>query len=66
DLQEVSEYEQQVGLVILDPSRRESNHPFSTHTAHTLSPRYNEIFNKKSRLVMRMLEIRIGTELLLQ
>ncbi|BFZ20925.1 hypothetical protein BsWGS_23965 [Bradybaena similaris] len=66
DLQEVSEYEQQVGLVILDPSRRESNHSFSVQSAHTLSPRYNEIFNKKCRLVMRMLEIRIGTELLLQ
>ncbi|CAL1530604.1 unnamed protein product [Lymnaea stagnalis] len=66
DLLEVSEYEQQVGYVVLDPAKRDSNHPFSIQSPHTLSPRYIEIFSKKARLVMRMLEIRIGTELLLQ
>ncbi|XP_059158232.1 transcription initiation factor TFIID subunit 2-like [Physella acuta] len=66
DLLEVSEYEQNVGYVILDPTKRDGNHPFSVHSPHTLSPRYSEIFCKKARLVVRMLEIKIGTELLLQ
>ncbi|KAH9489969.1 Transcription initiation factor TFIID subunit 2, partial [Bulinus truncatus] len=66
DLLEVSEYEQQIGSVVLDPTKHDSNHHFHIQSPHTLSPRYSEMFCKKARLVMRMLEIRIGTELLLQ
>uniref|UniRef100_A0A2C9LKD2 Transcription initiation factor TFIID subunit 2 n=1 Tax=Biomphalaria glabrata TaxID=6526 RepID=A0A2C9LKD2_BIOGL len=66
DLLEVSEYEQQMGNVVLDPTKHGSNHHFHIQSPHTLSPRYIEMFCKKARLVMRMLEIRIGTELLLQ
>ncbi|KAK7101291.1 hypothetical protein V1264_024091 [Littorina saxatilis] len=65
-VKEVSDYEQQVGGILLDPSRRESNLPFSVKNAHTVSPRYAEMMEKKSLLVIRMLELRIGTELLLQ
>ena len=62
----MSEYEQQTGGILLDPSRRESNLPFSVKHAHTVSPGYAEMMEKKSLLVIRMLELRIGTELLLQ
>ncbi|XP_076462232.1 transcription initiation factor TFIID subunit 2-like [Babylonia areolata] len=65
-VKEVSDYEQQVGGILLDPSRRESNLPFSVRNAHTVSPRYAEMMEKKALLVIRMLEQRIGTELLLQ
>lgn len=65
-VKEVSDYEQQVGGILLDPSRRESNLPFSVKNAHTVSPRYAEMMEKKALLVIRMLELRIGTELLLQ
>ena len=62
----MSEYEQKHGYVILDPSKRDSDHTFTIRSPHTVSPRYADIFAKKARLVMRMLEIRIGTELFLQ
>ena len=62
----MSDYEQQVGGILLDPSRRESNLPFSVKNAHTVSPRYAEMMEKKALLIIRMLELRIGTELLLQ
>ncbi|KAL8598547.1 hypothetical protein ACOMHN_051335 [Nucella lapillus] len=65
-VKEVGDYEQQVGGILLDPSRRESNLPFSVKNAHTVSPRYVEMMEKKALLVIRMLELRIGTELLLQ
>ena len=64
-------YEQEVGPVVLDPSRQSdstssSHHPFWCGSPHTLSPRYAEVLAKKARLIVRMLEMRIGTELLLQ
>lgn len=65
-LKEVSDYEQQVGGILLSPSKRDSNLPFSVKNAHTVSPRYADMLEKKALLVIRMLELRIGTELLLQ
>ena len=35
-------------------------------SVHTVSPRYLEVYAKKAHLIMRMLEQRIGAELLLQ
>ncbi|RUS71095.1 hypothetical protein EGW08_021141, partial [Elysia chlorotica] len=71
DLQEVCKYEQEVGPVVLDPSRQNPgvvcvHHPFWCGSPHTLSPRYAQVLAKKARLIVRMLEMRIGTELLLQ
>lgn len=39
---------------------------FSTRSLHTMSPKYLEMQRKKAHLIMRMLEHRIGQELLLQ
>lgn len=39
---------------------------FPIKNLHTLSPRYLEVMRKKAHLVIRMLEHRIGYELLLQ
>ncbi|KAJ4440026.1 Transcription initiation factor TFIID subunit 2, partial [Periplaneta americana] len=39
---------------------------FPTRNLHTMSPKYLEVLRKKAHLVMRMLEHRIGQELLLQ
>ena len=66
DLGEVCEYEAKVGGIILDPSSRDSNHHFSVRNYHNVSPRYYNMFKKKAQLIMRMLEFRLGTELLLQ
>ena len=43
-----------------------SPHYFSTRSLHTMSPKYVEAMRRKSHLVVRMLEHRIGQELLLQ
>lgn len=43
-----------------------SNFHFSTHSLHTISPRYFHYMTKKAHLVLRMLENRIGYSLLLQ
>lgn len=43
-----------------------SNFYFSTHSLHTISPRYFHYMTKKAHLVLRMLENRIGYSLLLQ
>ncbi|GFR89331.1 transcription initiation factor TFIID subunit 2, partial [Elysia marginata] len=71
DVQEVCKYEHEVGPVVLDPSQQldsvvSAHHPFWCGSPHTLSPRYAEVLAKKARLIVRMLEMRIGTELLLQ
>ncbi|GFN99666.1 hypothetical protein PoB_002617200 [Plakobranchus ocellatus] len=70
DLQEVCKYEHEVGPVVLDPSKHpetaSAHHPFWLCSSHTLSPCYAEVLSKKARLIVRMLEMRIGTELLLQ
>ena len=39
---------------------------FSTRSLHTMSPKYLQMQRKKAHLIMRMLEHRIGQELLLQ
>lgn len=39
---------------------------FPIRNLHTMSPKYSEVLMKKAHLVMRMLEHRIGQELLLQ
>ena len=39
---------------------------FPVRNLHTMSPKYMEVLRKKAHLVMRMLEHRIGQELLLQ
>lgn len=44
----------------------ENVHYFPIKNLHTMSPRYVEIMQKKAHLVIRMLEHRIGQELLLQ
>lgn len=39
---------------------------FPIKNLHTMSPKYIEVLRKKAHLIMRMLEHRIGQELLLQ
>ncbi|XP_062579980.1 transcription initiation factor TFIID subunit 2-like [Saccostrea cucullata] len=65
-LKDVQEYENRVGGIVLDPTKRDSNHHFSIKSPHTVSPRYMEAFRSKSLLVIRMLEQRIGEQLLIQ
>lgn len=66
-MKEVCDYEQQNGIV-LDPSaiKDTSLLHFSARNPHLVSPEYGNIFCKKAHLVIRILEIRIGYELLLQ
>ncbi|XP_013789329.2 transcription initiation factor TFIID subunit 2-like [Limulus polyphemus] len=77
DLQEVIEYEQTNGGLVLDCSaytsssmssnqNRENSFYFPTKHLHTTSPKYNKILQKKAHLVVRMLEDRLGRELMLQ
>ncbi|XP_076340940.1 TATA-box binding protein associated factor 2 isoform X2 [Tachypleus tridentatus] len=77
DLQEVIGYEQTYGGLVLDCSaytsssmssnqNRENSFYFPTMHLHTTSPKYNKILQKKAHLVVRMLEDRLGRELLLQ
>ena len=67
DLNEVQQFEAQHGGIILDPSaNRESPHYFNSRHPHTVSPRYAAMYEKKAKLVLRMLEIRIGREQILQ
>ncbi|XP_078318590.1 transcription initiation factor TFIID subunit 2-like isoform X4 [Crassostrea virginica] len=65
-LKDVQEYENRVGGIVLDPTKRDSNHHFSIKSPHTVSPRYMEAFRSKCFLVIRMLEQRIGEQLLIQ
>lgn len=68
-LEEVINYEQNYGGMSLDPSNKkasENQFYFSTRNLHSLSPLYDEIYTKKATLIVRMLEDRIGRELLLQ
>ncbi len=60
-------YEQSVGGIHLDPSFALDNLMyFSVKSPHTISPRYEEVYEKKAHLVIRMLELHIGQELLIQ
>lgn len=69
-LEEVVEYEETYGGFCLDPSSKKSHtsndYYFSNRSLQTFSPLYDEAYTKKSKLVVRMLEDRVGRELLLQ
>ena len=66
-MRNVCEHEQNIGPVVLDPSIvRHSGLYFPTRHPQTISPAYAAIYDKKSHLIIRMLEIRIGRELMLQ
>ena len=63
----MQEYESQIGGIVLDPAMsKENTHYFSPKHSFTVSPKYADVHEKKAHLIMRMLEIRIGRELLLQ
>ncbi|XP_063225105.1 transcription initiation factor TFIID subunit 2 [Bacillus rossius redtenbacheri] len=84
ELQEVVQYEEKFGGIVLDPSQPpapvpaalasstppqrspDSSFYFPVRSVHTMSPQYLDMMRKKAHLVMRMLEHRIGQELLLQ
>ena len=51
---------------IVEIQKTESHHYFPIRNLHTMSPKYIEMMRKKAHLVIRMLEHRIGQELLLQ
>ena len=58
-MKEVCTHELNVGPVILDPSNsNDGNSYFSIRYPDTVSPAYCAIYEKKSHLVMRMLERR--------
>ncbi|KAH6921855.1 hypothetical protein HPB50_005416 [Hyalomma asiaticum] len=65
-LKEVTAYEQEAGGIILDPSGCDVPFHFPVTNLHTMSPKYAEMLRAKAHLVIRMLEDRIGRELLLQ
>lgn len=52
--------------MISGPQANSPQFQFPIGSLHTLSPKYFEILKKKSHLIIRMLEQRIGQELLLQ
>ncbi|XP_026465105.1 LOW QUALITY PROTEIN: transcription initiation factor TFIID subunit 2-like, partial [Ctenocephalides felis] len=79
ELLDVVAYEEQYGGIVLDPSQAPAPlpvaaasgtspnvHHFPTRSLHTMSPKYIQAMRKKAHLVIRMLEHRIGQELLLQ
>ncbi|RWS10616.1 Transcription initiation factor TFIID subunit 2-like protein, partial [Dinothrombium tinctorium] len=70
ELNEVLEYEEKQGGIVLDPSSVNdsllNNFYFSFRHCHTISPIFDEAHRKKSHLVIRMLEDRIGSELIIQ
>ncbi|KAG5679292.1 hypothetical protein PVAND_008870 [Polypedilum vanderplanki] len=51
---------------VVEIQKIENVHYFPIKNLHTMSPKYVEIMRKKAHLVIRMLEHRIGQELLLQ
>ena len=67
ELHVVQKYEQEVGGIHLDPSFAKDNSMyFSVKNPHTVSSKYAEVYEKKAHLVIRMLELHIGQELLIQ
>ena len=48
------------------PIRTPDAFHFWPHSAHTVTPRHAEVMRKKAHLVIRMLELRIGQQLLIQ
>ncbi|GAB6030287.1 Transcription initiation factor TFIID subunit 2 [Chamberlinius hualienensis] len=68
-LQHVIDYEQKYGGILVDCSGTSTPNEafyFSTRHMHTLSWKYIRAMTRKAHLVIRMLEDRIGRELLLQ
>ena len=65
-LNDVCEYEQSEAPIILDSSATIGSAYFDITRPQTLPSNYIENFTKKSCLVLRMLENRLGKELLLQ
>ncbi|GAB1607249.1 hypothetical protein Ahia01_001008300, partial [Argonauta hians] len=67
EMKEVADYERHCAIV-LDPSalKEPSLLHFAVKSPHLVSPKYADVFFKKAHLVIRILEIRIGYELLLQ
>lgn len=65
-------YEDTHGGIVMDPSQSSSsksshhNFHFPLQNIHTISPKYLYMMRKKAHLVIRMLENRIGFEMLLQ
>ena len=61
-------FEHEVGPIVLDSSTSKDlpSLYFNTRHPHTVSPRYAQVYARKAALIMRMLELRIGRELLLQ
>ena len=77
DLKLVCEYEQTMGGIILNPEphldhsslqteRKPSHLYFPSDNPHTISHLYWRLFATKAHYVMRLIEIRIGQELLLK
>lgn len=85
ELQEIIEYEERFGGIVLDPSsspNEPQNGPnvsasstnstnkdtfyFSVKNPHACSPHYISVYYKKAHLIIRMLEFRIGQELMMQ
>ncbi|XP_076092140.1 transcription initiation factor TFIID subunit 2-like isoform X2 [Mytilus galloprovincialis] len=62
----VQDYEHRVGGIVLDPAAKHGTHHFFVWHRQTISPKYAEIFQKKAHLILRMFEIRIGQQLLIQ
>lgn len=66
-MSEVCNYEHTVGPVVLDPSNvPDSGHFFTTRYPHAISPAYSAIYDHKSHLIIRMMEMHLGRELMLQ
>ncbi|XP_067931725.1 transcription initiation factor TFIID subunit 2-like [Watersipora subatra] len=65
-LSDVWEYEQNEAPIVLDSSNSKSSAYFDITIPQTLPSNYLDAFTKKSCLVLRMLENRLGKELLLQ
>jgi len=67
DMRQVCEYEHAVGPVVLDPSMVvHSGLYFSISQPHTVSPAYAAIYEMKSHLITRLMEIHLGRELMIQ
>lgn len=72
------QYEDTHGGIIMDPSQSAGSHHSSSNrpnhhnfhfplqNIHTISPKYLYMMRKKAHLIIRMLENRIGYEMLLQ
>jgi len=66
-MRRVCDYEHTVGPVVLDASLIvHSSLYFNTSQPHTVSPSYTAVYDMKSHLIMRMMEIHLGRELMIQ